>query len=110
MGDDDREAAAEDATSADDETSKGASFELRALLRQLTAPVVEQLDSRLREQVEAHLDSLLTEKVEAEVRDRLSVVDRALADLSRTVADLERRMVLLEEGDALDDAAIDEGA
>jgi hypothetical protein len=70
--------------------------DLKGIFRQLTAPMVESIDSRLREQVETHVDALLTTKVEAAVSDRLATVNRAIADLSRAVEDLERRVSELE--------------
>jgi hypothetical protein len=68
------------------------SFDLKSLLRQLTTPMVESLDTRLRDQVEAHVDELLGPKVDAAIRDRLSTLDRAVADLSRSLEELERRL------------------
>lgn len=83
----------------------GERFDLRAALKQLTSPMLESLDARLREQVEAHADELLQGKVDAAVADRLSTVDRAIADLSRALQRLERRVEALERnGEPLDDA------
>jgi hypothetical protein len=79
-------------------TAGGERFDLRAALKQLTAPMLESLDARLREQVEAHSDELLSGKVEAAVADRLSTVDRAIADLSRALEALEQRIAALERG------------
>jgi hypothetical protein len=81
-------------THDDDGTSRsrGSNFDLKSVLRQLTTPMVESLDARLRDQVEAHVDELLVEKVDAAVRDRLSILDRAIADLSRSLEELERRI------------------
>jgi hypothetical protein len=78
--------------------------DLKGIFRQLTAPMVESFDTRLRDQVETHVDELLGPKVEAAIADRLRTVDRAIASLSRTVDDLERRVALLEgDGESLDD-------
>ena len=44
--------------------------DLKGIFRQLTAPMVESIDSRLREQVETHVDALLSTKVDAAVADR----------------------------------------
>ena len=83
----------------------GERLDLRAVLKQLTTPMLESLDARLREQVEAHTDELLQGKVDAAVADRLSTVDRAIADLSRAVEALERRIEASERrGEPLDDA------
>ena len=58
-------------------------FDLRGVVRQLTAPMIESLDARLRDQIEAHVDQLLDAKLEAALADRLQTIDRAIADLSR---------------------------
>lgn len=76
--------------------ARAAASELRSLLRQLTTPVVESLDQRLRGQVVTHVDEVVGDKVDAAMRDRLSLVDRAIADLSRSVDALERRISNLE--------------
>ena len=81
-----------DAAGGDDEDTTRAGFDLKAVLRQLTTPMVESLDARLRDQVEAHVDELLEQKVDAAIRDRLSTLDRAIADLSRSLEELERRI------------------
>ncbi len=64
------------------------SHELRDRLKQLAQPLVDSLDSRLREQVDQRVD----ERVEAIVNARLSVIERAIADLDRTIKDLESRL------------------
>lgn len=86
-------------TSADDDETRSDRFDLRGLLRQLTTPMVESLDTRLRDQVEAHVDELLGPKVDAAIRDRLSTLDRAVADLSRSLEELERRITESRLGD-----------
>lgn len=83
--------------------ARAAASELRNLLRQLTAPVVESLDERLRGQVAAHVDTVLDEKVAAALHDRLSILDRAVADLARSVESLERRVASLERHDEASD-------
>src|ERR1700693_1489815 len=76
-----------DAHAADDEREPGAprggdagreheAFDLRGMVRQFTAPMIESLDARLREQVEAHVDELLNAKVEAAVSARLATIER----------------------------------
>jgi hypothetical protein len=87
-------------------TSSGASgrdadgFDLRGIVKQFTAPMIESLDARLREQVEAHADALLDQKVDAAVSDRLATIERAIADLSRSITALERRLEALERSSA----------
>jgi hypothetical protein len=71
-------------------------FDLKGIVRQLTAPMIESLDTRLRDQIEEHVDELLTDKIDAALADRLSTVDRAIADLSRSLDALERRLAALE--------------
>ena len=78
-------------------------FDLRGIVKQFTAPMIESLDARLREQVEAHADALLDQKVDAAVADRLATIERAIADLSRSIAALERRLEALERAGAPDE-------
>jgi hypothetical protein len=77
----------------------GDGFDLKGIVRQFATPMLESLDSRLREQVEAHVDQLLTTKLDAALADRLQTIDRAIAQLSRTADDLEQRVAALEHGD-----------
>ncbi len=58
--------------------------DLRGRLRQLAQPLVDTLDSRLRAQVDARVDEIL--------RDRLAVIERAVADLDRAVRELQARI------------------
>lgn len=62
--------------------------DLRHRLRQLARPLVDTLDARLAAQV----DKRVTERVDALLRDRLAVIERAVADLDRAVTDLESRL------------------
>jgi hypothetical protein len=73
-------------------------FDLKGIVRQLTAPMIESLDTRLRDQIEAHVDELLTEKIDAALADRFRTVDRAIADLSRSIAALEERLGSADHG------------
>jgi hypothetical protein len=84
-------------TSSNGGTTRDADgFDLRAIVKQFTAPMIESLDARLREQVEAHADALMDEKVDAAVSDRLATIERAIADLSRSITALEQRLAALE--------------
>lgn len=85
-----------DAPGGDTGAADQEGVDLKGIFRQLTAPMIESLDSRLREQVEAHVDELMTAKVDAAIADRLATVDRAIADLSRTLDELVHRVALLE--------------
>jgi len=78
----------------------GDAFDLRGIVKQFTAPMIESLDARLREQVEAHADALLDEKVDAAVSDRLATIERAIADVSRSLAAVEQRLEALERAGA----------
>jgi hypothetical protein len=66
-------------------------FDLKGIMRQLTAPMIESLDTRLRDQIEAHVDELLDQKLDAALAARFATVDRAIAGLSKSLEDLERR-------------------
>jgi hypothetical protein len=92
----------------EDDAAPGAGqgpFDLRGVVRQLTAPMIESLDARLRDQIEAHVDELLDQKVDSAIANRLQTIDRAIADLSRSVDELGRRLGALERADEpVDDA------
>lgn len=72
----------------DDTTKTSPAGEIRDLWRQFTRPIVDNLDSRLRAEVDKHVD----ERVEEILKDRLAVFESALADLSRTVKDLKKKI------------------
>ncbi|MGC2176088.1 MAG: hypothetical protein WA614_11560 [Acidimicrobiales bacterium] len=62
--------------------------DLKARIKQITQPIVDSLDSRLSAQVDKRVD----QRVDDTLKDRLSVIERAIADLDRTVHDLEGRL------------------
>ena len=64
------------------------SHDLRDRLKQLAQPLVDSVDSRLREQVDERVD----EKVESILNARLAVIERAIADLDRAIKALEARL------------------
>jgi hypothetical protein len=70
---------------SDPTASKPADFKTR--IKQITQPLVDQLDSRLSGQVDKRVD----QKVEEILKDRLSVIERAIADLDRTVKELQKK-------------------
>jgi hypothetical protein len=74
--------------SDDDSTSAFSPHELRARLKQITQPFVDSLDSRLSAQVDKRVD----QRVDETMKDRLSVIERAIADLDRTVNELQDRL------------------
>ena len=65
--------------------------DLKSRLKQFAQPLVDSLDSRLREQVDARVDERVDERVEASLSARLSVIERAIADLDRALRELETR-------------------
>ena len=62
--------------------------DLLARLRSLAQPLVDSLDTRLRDQIDTRVD----ERVNQSLSARLSVIERAIADLDRSVRDLEQRL------------------
>jgi hypothetical protein len=71
-----------------DDTSTGeTNQDLLARLKHLAQPLVDSLDSRLRDQVDRRVD----ERVDATLSSRLSVIERAIADLDRAIKELEER-------------------
>ncbi|HWD94813.1 MAG TPA: hypothetical protein VG246_00130 [Acidimicrobiales bacterium] len=62
--------------------------DLKARIKQITQPIVDSLDSRLSAQIDKRVD----QRVDETMKDRLSVIERAIADLDRTVHDLEDRL------------------
>ena len=70
------------------DTSDERGPDLRARFKQLTQPLVDSLDAKLRDEVDKRVD----ERVDAILRDRLSVLERAIADLDRTTKALEARI------------------
>ena len=81
--------------SSDDDSTGGFSpHELRARLKQITQPLVDSLDSRLSAQVDKRVD----QRVDETMKDRLSVIERAIADLDRTVHDLQDQLDHAKKG------------
>ncbi len=72
----------------DDTSANETNQDLLARLKHLAQPLVDSLDSRLREQVDRRVD----DRVEASLSSRLSVIERAIADLDRAVKELEARL------------------
>jgi len=59
-----------------------------ARLKHLAQPLVDSLDTRLREQIDRRVD----ERVDESLASRLSVIERAIADLDRAIKELEQRL------------------
>jgi hypothetical protein len=72
------------------------SQDLKSRVKQFTQPIVDSLDSRLRDQVDRRVDQRvedqMDEKIDAALKDRLAVVERAIADLDRALRELEARL------------------
>jgi hypothetical protein len=72
------------------------SQDLRSRVKHFTQPLVDSLDSRLREQVDRRVDERVDEqmdkKIDAALADRWAVVERAIADLDRALRELEERL------------------
>jgi hypothetical protein len=70
----------------------GQTQDLKSRLKQFTQPLVDNLDTRLREQVDRRVDEKLDDRVrelvEEELAARLSVIERAIADLDRSLKEL----------------------
>jgi len=62
--------------------------ELLARLKHLAQPLVDSLDSRLRDQVDRRVD----DRVDHTLSARLSVIERAIADLGRSLDELRQRL------------------
>lgn len=85
-------------TSESNEGDAGQAQDLKSRLKQFTQPLVDNLDTRLREQVDRRVDEKLDDRVRAlveeELSSRLSVIERAIADIDRSLKELQG------EGDA----------
>ncbi len=70
------------------DSSDNKANDLKARIKQITQPIVDSLDSRLSAQVDKRVD----QRVDETLKDRLAVIERAVADLDRTVHELEARL------------------
>jgi len=66
------------------ESSNAKPQDLLARLKQMAEPIVTTIDNRLSGQVDKRVDK----RVEESFKDRLSVIERAIADLGREVKEL----------------------
>lgn len=64
------------------------SQDLRSRLKQFTQPLVDSLDTKLRDQVDRRVD----DRVETLLAARLAVIERAIADLDREIRELKERL------------------
>ncbi len=70
------------------ESSSEKPQDLLQKLKSYTQPLVDSVDSKLRSQVDGRVD----QKVEEILKDRLAVLERAVADLARSVKEIEDRL------------------
>jgi hypothetical protein len=61
-------------------------------IRQFTQPLVDSVDSKLREQIDKRVDERVDERIDAALSARLIVMERAIADLDRRLSDVEERI------------------
>lgn len=76
-----------DASSSSDATSES-NQDLLTRLKHLAQPLVDSIDSRLREQVDRRVD----DRVDESLSSRLSVLERAIADLDRELKEVQKRL------------------
>ena len=72
------------------------SQDLKSRVKQFTQPIVDSLDTRLRDQVDRRVDQRvdeqMDEKIDAALKVRMAVMERAIADLDRALRQLEGRL------------------
>ena len=73
---------------SENETSSEKPQDLLQKLKSYTQPLVDSVDSKLRSQVDGRVD----QTVEEILKDRLAVLERAVADLARSVKEIEDRL------------------
>lgn len=75
-----------DTSSAQDSGAKAQ--DLRDRFKQFAQPFVDSLDGKLRDQVDKRVDHRVDETMSA----RLSVIERAIADLDRSIKELQEKL------------------
>ena len=71
-----------------DDTNANKPQDLKSRIKQMTQPIVDSLDVRLSAQVDKRVD----QRVDETLKDRLSVIERAIADLDRAVNELQDQL------------------
>ena len=66
---------------------------MRGLLRQLVAPVIDQVE----EKVSGQIDKEVASRFEELMATRMSTIDRAIGDLDRHIKELTERLDRLEQ-------------
>lgn len=74
------------------DTNGDKSQDLRSRLKQFTQPLVDTLDSKLRDQVDKRVDDRVEDRVKEILASKLSVLERALADLDREIRELKEKL------------------
>jgi len=69
-------------------TNDDRTADFKQKIKQFTQPLVDSLDARLRDEIDARVDV----RVDEAVRDRLTILERAVADLDRAVRELAARV------------------
>ncbi len=87
MSDQEEPGEANNASSAPDPGATK-SQDLRDRFKQFAQPFVDSLDGKLRDQVDKRVDS----RVDVTLSARLSVIERAIADLDRSLKELQERL------------------
>jgi chaperonin cofactor prefoldin len=77
-----------EATNAARETDSAKPQDIRERIKQFAQPFVDSLDGRLRDQVDKRVDHRVDETLSA----RLSVIERAIADLDRSIKEIQERL------------------
>lgn len=84
-----------DDTNDSSATDAGQTQDLKSRLKQFTQPLVDNVDTRLREQVDRRVDEKFDDRVRTLIDEalaaRLSVIERAIADIDRTLKELQAR-------------------
>jgi hypothetical protein len=68
--------------------------DILARLKQMAEPIVTSIDKRLSGQVDKRVDK----RVEESLKDRLSVIERAIADLDRAIKELQEHVAKDSKG------------
>jgi hypothetical protein len=74
------------------DTTGDKSQDLRSRLKQFTQPLVDTIDSKLRDQIDKRVDDRVEERVKELLTARLSVLERALADFDREIRELKEKL------------------
>ena len=73
---------------AADESNDEKPKDLRDFIKNLAAPVMETFDTKIKE----HIDSRIEAQSAPDLTARLTLLERAVADLDREVLELQRRL------------------